>query len=247
MDKEKDLILRRKGYIPVEEYVAEKIIGKCQPTEFQREDFEEQIQAVRLYEELSEQFHQPGGDGYYIVQRCLQKYLDCKFIQKNNRFRFDVFEEKEKQEEYQYIARKRPKKPLVGTQADIYYLLFEADQQSAASRKCREYVASNKLQLTSVLISLIEQAVENLEADENIKLREYGRILRTAYMKPETAALEASALYQILGYTKKQYYTHRNHGITLVSEYLFGFFAGEAGLAELYLNGKEIIAPSIKR
>lgn len=258
MDKKKHLHLVEKGYLPVHDYVEKKLLQKIQRDASVKDGSDmtskayEFLSALREYEEISQRFHQQGGDGYYIVQRCLQNYLDYKFIKRNNHFRFDEFcddavEGPNREEKFQYIPVKRKREPMIGTQADIYYLLFEAEQESVASRRCKDYVKSNKLHLTAVLIRLIERVVSSMEHDERKKVRAYGRLLRVSYMEIEYADAEMTQIYQVLGCTKKQYYTARNHAITLVSETLFGILAGETGLAELYMNDNEIVIPSIKR
>ncbi|MCI9476718.1 MAG: hypothetical protein HFE71_09675 [Emergencia sp.] len=261
MDKKEHLHLVEKGYVPVQNYVNENLMQNLQDNSSEEKeaavcDF---FSSLRTYESASQRFHQPGGDGYYIVQKCLQKYLDYKFIKKNNHFRFNDFSDydeddradknlyTEQERQFQYIPVQRKKEPMIGTQADIYYLLFEAEQESVASRRCKDYVKSNKLHLTAVLTSLIERVVTSMDNDERKKIRTYGNILRTTYMEMEYAEMEMTDLYQILHCSKKQYYTARNHAITLVSETLFGILAGETGLAELYINQDEIIIPSIKR
>lgn len=258
MDKKKDLYLVEKGYLPVHDYVKEELIQKLQRDTPDKNGLEAEsktydfLSALRQYAEASQRFHQQGGDGYYIVQKCLQKYLDYKFIKRNNHFRFDEFcddvaESEGQEKKFQYIPVKRKKEPMVGTQADIYYLLFEAEQESVASRRCKDYVKSNKLHLTAVLIRLIERVVSSMEHDDRKKVRTYGRLLQVSYMEIEYADAEMTQIYQALGCTKKQYYTARNHAITLVSETLFGILAGETGLAELYMKDNEIVIPSIKR
>lgn len=244
MKKMEEKSLREKGFIPVEEYVAKHIEECREEAALNAEKLGELLASIRAYEEASARFHQPDGDGYRIVLRCLQKYLDCKFIQKNRKFRFDVRESGisgDGESEYQYIARKKNAKQMIGTQADIYYLLFEAEQDSVAARRCKDYVHSGKLHLTAVLIHLIEQAVQFMDESEVKRMREYGRILRTVYMTAAHAEMESAELYGLLGYTKKQYYTLRNQAISVLSEYLFGYFAGEKGLADLYIKGSEII------
>lgn len=240
MDEKMDKNLREKGYIPVEEYTAEYI--GTNGNLFEKGNAAQVASAIRVYEEASEQFHRPGGDGYYIAQRCLQRYLDLKFLQKNRKFRFA-----ESEGEYEYVPRKkggRSDRLLTGTQADIYYLLFEAGQESFAGRRCRDYASSGKLHLTAVMTELLEQAVSMMEESESAKIKEYGRLLRTAYMDPVFADLEAAELYKKLGYSKKQYYNLRSKSISLISEYLFGFFAGEKGMAEVYIRRDSIVIPA---
>ena len=240
MDEKMDKNLREKGYIPVEEYTAEYI--GTNGNLFEKGNAAQVASAIRVYEEASEQFHRPGGDGYYIAQRCLQRYLDLKFLQKNRKFRFA-----ESEGEYEYVPRKkggRSDRLLIGTQADIYYLLFEAGQESFAGRRCRDYASSGKLHLTAVMTELLEQAVSMMEESESAKIKEYGRLLRTAYMDPVFADLEAAELYKKLGYSKKQYYNLRSKSISLISEYLFGFFAGEKGMAEVYIRRDSIVIPA---
>lgn len=240
MDEKMDKNLREKGYIPVEEYTAEYI--GTNGNLFEKGNAAQVASAIRVYEEASEQFHRPGGDGYYIAQRCLQRYLDLKFLQKNRKFRFA-----ESEGEYEYVPRKkggRSDRLLTGTQADIYYLLFEAGQESFAGRRCRDYASSGKLHLTAVMTELLEQAVSMMEESESAKIQEYGRLLRTAYMDPVFADLEAAELYKKLGYSKKQYYNLRSKSISLISEYLFGFFAGEKGMAEVYIRRDSIVIPA---
>lgn len=243
MDERLDRSLREKGYIPVEEYTA-AYIGDSSNL-FRQKDPAQTISAIRNYEEASEQFHRPGGDGYYIAQRCLQRYLDLKFLQKNRKFRFA-----ESESEFEYVPRRKggsDSRTLTGTQADIYYLLFEAGQESFAGRRCRDYASSGKLHLTAVMTELLEQAVSMMEESESAKIKEYGRLLRTAYMEPDFADLEAAELYKKLGYSKKQYYNLRSRSISLMSEYLFGFFAGEKGMAEVYIRRDSIVIPAAEK
>lgn len=248
MDKIKDKELREKGYEPVEEYIRDNVLsireGKIK-YEFDR--IENILRSIRFYQEASEQFHGPGGDGYQIVQRCLRKYLDYKFIRENNRFRFSNYcGESEDSGEYVYTPVKRTvEEKLRGSRADIFYLLHQADQNSAASRRCRSYVDSNKLHLTSVLIFMVEKSIEAMDADESERIRVFGKLLRTAYLEETAGEVEASQIYTALGYSKTHYYRLRSEAITFLSECLFGVLAGESGLAELYIDKHGIIIPAI--
>jgi len=225
--------LSEKGYIPIEDFVKEDIL-EVKGLNEELKGYE-RILKLNQYFLASVSFHQPGGDGYKLVLNCLQKYLDFKFIRENNTFRFDelLFD--------QHVSvTPTDKESMEGTRADIYYLLHEADQNSIASRRCINYVRSNRLHLTAVLVQLIERIVDNLEKNSLKTYREYARIIKTVYMTPEYAECDVTTLYEILSCTKKQYYRLRNGAISLLSETLFGIFAGEHGFNELYIRGCEI-------
>ena len=248
MDKIKDKELRENGYKPVEEYVRDNVLPICESkTKYELACMETLLRAIRFYQEASEQFHGPGGDGYQIVQRCLKKYLDYKFIRENNQFRFSNYcSAPEDTGEYVYTpVRRTVEEKLRGSRADIFYLLHQADQNSAASRRCRDYVDSNKLHLTSVLIFMMEKSIEAMESDESDRIRVFGKLLRTAYLEEPSGEVEASQVYTALGYSKTHYYRLRSEAITFLSECLFGILAGESGLAELYIDKQGIIIPAI--
>ncbi len=253
MEKKKHLQLVQAGYAPVSSYVQQHMIRNLEACSTNPDGLGDFLSALKAYTEASSRFHRPGGDGYAIVQKCLQRYLDYKFIQKNQQFRFADIVENETQIPAKHKdinahgSEKEQSVSLHGTRADIDYLLFAADQNSVASRRCKEYVYSSKLHLTAVLIRLIEQAVHAMETDGRAKIQKFGEILRITYMELQYAEIEVSALYPILGCSKKQYYNLRNQAITMVSEMLFGILAGENGLAELYMNEREIILPSTKK
>lgn len=224
------------------------------------ESAERLLKAVRQYEEASEKFHSADGDGYYIARKCLQNYLDYKFIQENNHFRFEDrtydFSDGRDTEGPMSSGSYGSQEPgffvpedltfMTGTQADIYYLLYQAEQTSAASRRCREYTESRRLHLTAVLVRLLERTVTSMETAEVPRYREYGRLLRIVYMEKQYAGAEVAELFKILDYGKKQYYRIRNEAISFLSRNLFGIFAGETGMAELYIRKDEIIIPSIR-
>ena len=65
-------------------------------------------------------------------------------------------------------------------------------------------------------------------------------------MEKQYAETEVADLLKILGYGKKQYYRIRSEAISFLSRNLFGIFAGETGMAELYIGEDEIIIPSIR-
>ncbi len=210
---------------------------------------DERIANLNLYFQISEQFHQPKGEGYKLVLHCLQKYLDFKFIRENNHFRFreNLFDRRVEvlsdngNDGYSYMVSNQGAPSIMdGTKADIYYLLHEADQDGIASRRCISYVNSNKLHLTAVLIQLIERIVDNLEKNQLKKYREYGLVIRTAYMSIEYADLDVFSIFELVGFSKKKYYRIRNAAITLISETLFGILAGEHGFADLYIENDEI-------
>lgn len=230
----------------VENFVSERILSSSVNEPL---SFDERITNLNLYFQISENFHQPKGEGYKLVLHCLQKYLDFKFIKDNNQFRFgeNLFDQRVKivsdnvADTYQYVVSDHNiPEAMTGTQADIYYLLHEADQDSIASRRCISYVNSNRLHLTAVLIQLIERIVDNLEANQLKKYQEYGSVIRTAYMTPEYADLDIFAIFELLGFSKKKYYRVRNAAISLISETLFGVLAGEHGFANLYVQENEI-------
>ena len=218
---------------------------------------------MNQYFEASAAFHQPGGDGYKLVLNCLQKYLDFKFIRENNTFRFDesLFDQRvsivgdNDLGQVNYVVHDQPMNyqsdfqgnSLDGTKADIYFLLNEADQNGIAARRCLNYMQSNRLNLTAVLIQLIERIIDNLERDSIKRYQEYGRVLRTAYMTPEYSDYDVFALFDVVGCSKKQYYRLRNAAITLVSETMFGIFAGENGFADLYMCNGEIRIPALTK
>lgn len=231
----------------VDKFVNERIL-QSQNVE-KRLPIDERISNLNLYFQISEQFHQPKGDGYKLVLHCLQKYLDFKFIRENNQFRFreNLFDQRvevlsdNRNDEYSYmVSDQGAPSTMDGTKADIYYLLHEAEQEGIASRRCISYVNSNKLHLTAVLIQLIERIVDNLEKNQLKKYREYGLVIRTAYMSIEYADLDVFSIFELVGFSKKKYYRIRNAAITLISETLFGILAGEHGFADLYIENDEI-------
>ncbi|MGN0659560.1 MAG: hypothetical protein ACI4LA_08135 [Emergencia sp.] len=256
MKKSIEMILIEAGFINIEKYVDERIVNGS--------SWQERIRALRQYQAASEKFHCPGGDGYNCVLNCLQKYLDYKFIRTNNEFRFGehlfdcdgagadicVSTLGENPAEYTYIANSRTKpidrRPMAGTRADIYYLLHEAEQIDIASRRCIEYVSSNRLHLSAVLTQLIERIVETLESDGQARRRQFGQLIRTAYMDPDFADSDMTAIYNHLGVSKKQYYRIRNQAIELISETLFGILSGEQGLTELYIRDDTIVIPVMR-
>ena len=240
--------------IHIEDYVEKKILQTGTDTELGT--LYESAKNLNWYFDASDAFHQPKGEGYKLVLHCLQKYLDFKFIQENNSFRFQetlfddsiLIDTQEADSSVGYqMKREVPSGHFMdGTRADIYYLLNEADQDSIAARRCINYVNSNKLHLTAVLIQLIERMVHNLERNPLRKYQEYARVLKTVYMTPEYAELDVFSLFEVLGCTKKQYYRLRNDAVTLLSKTLFGILAGEHGFASLYLeDGKIRIFDSI--
>ena len=228
----------------VEDFVNERILNPN--FDEMHDDWDDRIASLNWYFDLSDAFHKPKGDGYKLVLNCLRKYLDFKFIQENNSFRFQekLFDERveitagEEPDSYSYMVSDHKMNDwLEGSRADIYYLLHEADQEGIASRRCISYVNSNRLHLTAVLIQLIERIVDNLEQHPLKKYQEYAMVLRAAYMTPEYAELDIFELFDVLNIKKKKYYRIRNEAITLTSEALFGILAGEYGFADLYLSG----------
>ena len=239
---------RQMNYTNIDEYVENEILHV--DTDGEVDTLYESARNLNWYFDASDAFHQPKGEGYKLVLHCLRKYLDFKFIRENNSFRFHeelfgnsvtVLPDGEYLGE-QYVLNERSESACVadGTRADIYYLLNEADQNGIASRRCINYVNSNRLHLTAVLIQLIERIVENLERDPLKKHRDYAKVLRCAYMSPEYAELDVFSLFDVIGCTKKQYYRFRSEAITLVSKTLFGILAGENGLARLYVEDGRI-------
>jgi len=247
-------VLEKKGFMEVHDYLDRKIVERQSNLEYL--NGYERLMNISQYFDASAAFHQPGGDGYKLVLNCLQKYLDFKFIRDNNTFRFDeslfddrvsIISDRDKIN-YEYIVHNQSpsyQSELEGTRADIYYLLNEADQNGIATRRCISYMHSNRLHLTAVLIQLIERAIENLENDIMQKHRDYARVIKTAYMTPEYAEADVFTLFEILKCSKKQYYRLRNAAITLLSETLFGIFAGENGFADLYIRNDEIRIPAM--
>ena len=248
--------LKDAGFMHIHEYVDEHI--------YHSGDCEKQVSAIHQYQVASDQFHLPGGDGFSCVISCLQKYLDYKFIQRNNHFRFgeelfdaaiEVYETTNRDDasQYKYVAnRKRykngdPGPILEGTQADLYFLLNMADQNCIAANRCIEYVTSNRLHLSAVLIQMIERIVEAMERDDIKKRQTCGEIIRKTYMDKNFADWEIMELYDYMGLTKRTYYRLRNQGITLISQTLFGILAGENGVAELYIKGDQIVLPDFDR
>ena len=244
------------GFMEVNQFLEEKIVERqCD------EDILNgyvRFTNINQYFNASSSFHQPGGDGYKLVLNCLQKYLDFKFIRENNTFRFDesLFDHRvsfvvnDDLDKLNYIIHDRPMEyeaEREGTRADIYYLLNEADQNGIATRRCMNYMQSNRLHLTAVLVQLIERIVNNLEKDVTKKHQEYAKVIKIAYMTPEYADCDVFTLFELVGCSKKQYYRLRNSAITLLSETLFGIFAGENGFAELYIRDDEIRIPALKR
>lgn len=238
--------LYAKGFVKLEDFVEENIVENKNDDNFDR------VLCINQYYDASVAFHQPGGDGYRLVLNCLQKYLDFKFIRENNSFRFEealfgqrvsVISDEKKDVYHQYRVREYEildREHSSGTQADIYYLLNEADQMGIASRRCISYVNSNRLHLTAVLVQLIERIIENLEKDSLQRHKEYAKIIKIVYMTPEYAELDVNSLFELLNVSRKQYYRIRNAAITLLSETLFGIFAGEHGFANLCIKENEI-------
>ena len=262
--KGKVLILKQKGkeklnamgYMEVNRFLDERIIVRQSAID----GLNGYIRFLNMnqYFDASCAFHQPGGDGYKLVLNCLQKYLDFKFIRENNTFRFDesLFDERvsfvidEQMGELDYVIHDQPmhyRAGYDGTRADIYFLLNEADQNGIATRRCMNYMNSNRLHLTAILVQLIERIVDNLEKDVTKKHQDYARIIKTAYMTPEYADCDVYALFDVIGCSKKQYYRLRNAAISLLSETLFGIFAGENGFAELYIGNNEIRIPALMK
>lgn len=248
--------LKDAGFMHIHEYVEEHIL--------EGDDSQEKIKALHQYQTASDNFHLPGGDGFSCVMNCLQKYLDYKFIQKNNHFRFgeqlfdaavEVYEMTGKDDaaQYKYVAnRKKYRKDdsgpiLEGTQADLYFLLNIADQNCIAANRCIEYVTSNRLHLSAVLIQMIERIVEAMENDDIRKRQTCGKIIRRTYMDKNFAEWEVMDIYEYMDIPKRTYYRMRNQGITLISQTMFGILAGEQGVAELYIRDDKIILPDLDR
>lgn len=268
MDKEKKARLREKGYVPLEEFMPDNLFETVQfdgdeeevscAAESEAGCFEHKLKQVRAYLEASDRFHQPGGDGHFIMMYCLQNYLDYKFIKQNSQFRFDVseypgyldFEEETDSSKYKKVKVKHKEsadRNYWASRADIYFLLNEVGQHSVAARRCMSYVNSNRLHLTAVLIKMIEHAVEIMENDASSKRRQYARLLRVTYMEQQYSECDVFELYEILGCSKRQYYRMRSSAVSLLSEILFGFFAGQSGLAELFLKDGDICFPEFFR
>ncbi len=248
--------LEENGFMEVHDYLESKIVER--QSNIEPVNGYERLMNINQYFDASAAFHQPGGDGYKLVLNCLQKYLDFKFIRDNNSFRFDeaLFDDRvsvlaDKDDlNFEYVVHDHPstyQTELDGTRADIYYLLNEADQNGIATRRCISYMHSNRLHLTAVLVQLIERIIDNLEKDIIQKHRDYARVIKTAYMTPEYAEADVFTLFEILKCSKKQYYRLRNAAITLLSETLFGIFAGENGFAELYIRNHEIRIPAMMK
>ncbi len=254
MKKESRDSLKDAGFMHIDEYVKNSIHAgnNCY----------KQVSELKQYQLASDNFHKPGGDGFSCITSCLQKYLDYKFIQENNHFRFgeSLFDEAveicqssklDDKSQYEYIAnRKRSynKRPIIeGTQADLYFLLNLADQSNLAANRCIEYVTSNKLHLSAVLIQMIERIVEAMERDEIDRRHIYAEIIRKTYMDKNFAIREVAEVYSYLELTKRTYYRLRNEAISLISQTMFGVLAGEHGLADLYIRDREIILPELKR
>ncbi len=244
------------GFMHIHEYVDDRICGDSEP--------KDRVSALQNYQQASEKFHLPGGDGFSCVSNCLQKYLDYKFIQRNNHFRFgeelfdaavEIFARPNRDDasQYRYIANRKESSNKVkegvleGTQADLYFLLNVADQNCIAANRCIEYVTSNRLHLSAVLIQMIERIVEAMEKDEIKKRRVCGEIIRKTYMDKNFADWEIMSIYEHMDLTKRTYYRLRNHGITLISQTLFGILAGEQGISDVYIKGSEIILPELDR
>ena len=236
-----------KESLHVNDFVNDRILNSVHQGE--KASWDDCVSSLNWYFELSDAFHKPKGEGYKLVLNCLHKYLDFKFIRENNCFRFQegLFDERIEvvpgSEKYSYnyrVSDQVMNNFIDGSKADIYYLLHEADQEGIASRRCINYVNSNRLHLTAVLIQLIERIVDNLERNPLKKYQEYGRVLRAAYMTPENAELDVFSIFEVLGMKKKKYYRIRNAAISLVSETLFGVLAGENGFAELYVEEEKI-------
>lgn len=244
------------GFMHIHEYVEEHIL--------ENDDYQEKIIALHQYQTASDDFHLSGGDGFFCVMNCLQKYLDYKFIQKNNQFRFgeqlfdaavEVYEMSGKDDaaQYRYVANGKqsgetdPGSILEGTQADLYFLLNIADQNCLAANRCIEYVTSKKLHLSAVLIQMIERIVEALENDDIKRRQTCGEIIRKTYMDKDFAEWEIVDIYEYMDIPKRTYYRLRNQAITLISQTLFGILAGEQGMADLYIKGDKIILPDLER
>lgn len=248
--------LENAGFMHIHEYVDEHIFGDA--------ELKDRLAALHQYQLASESFHLPGGDGFSCVSVCLQKYLDYKFIQRNGHFRFgeELFDaaveiygsdESDDASQYKYIAnrkkyRKGDKGPVLeGTQADLYFLLNMADQNCIAANRCIEYVTSNRLHLSAVLIQMIERIVDAMEHDDIKKRQICGEIIRKTYMDKNFADWEIIDIYEYMDMTKRTYYRLRNQGISLISQTLFGLLAGEQGIAELYIKGDQIVLPALDK
>lgn len=260
MWKGKVLILKQKGkekldamgFMEVNQFLDERIVER--QSSIDGLNGYARFLNINQYFDASAAFHQPGGDGYKLVLNCLQKYLDFKFIRENNTFRFDdsLFDQRvslvmdEDLGDFDYVVHEQSaeyRTDMNGTRADIYYLLNEADQNGIATRRCLNYVNSNRLHLTAILVQMIERIVDNLEKDASKRYQDYAKVIKTAYMVPEYAECDCFALFDLVGCSKKQYYRLRNQAISLLSQTLFGIFAGENGFAELYIRNEEIRIP----
>lgn len=109
--------------------------------------------------------------------------------------------------QYKYIAnkkkyRKGDKGPVLeGTQADLYFLLNMADQNCIAANRCIEYVTSNRLHLSAVLIQMIERIVDAMEHDDIKKRQICGEIIRKTYMDKNFADWEIIDIYEYMDMT----------------------------------------------
>lgn len=244
MNNEEKLLAE--GYVHLDEYVFRHILEKLNKDNALR-NAQDWISEIDYYLSVSSKFHEVGGTGYRIIQKCLKHFRDYKFINVKNEFRFQVDAKVSDSGRLVYLGSeeskgKFKKNQLIGTKADIYYLLNEAEQSDYAARRFKEYVNSNKLHLTAILIHLIEDNVDRLLKENSKRYKGYGRILYEAYINPDNIDLDIGSLYDILGLSKKTYYKLRSEAITLMSQLIFGVLPMEKGIAELYIKDGKIVS-----
>lgn len=246
MIKSREEKIKARGYELLEEYAINNIASRLSPREAYA-CINEWMPQLENYYESSDAFHENGGDGYKMMQRCLKHFKDYKFVNINSEFRFQRDEYVSDSGRIKYIKsekvnNKNPRNPLMGTKADIYYLLNEADQNDVAARRCRNYANSSKLHLTAIITYIIEKTVERMLQDDVKRIREYGKILYEAYLNPKNDEMDMNQLYELVGMSKKKFYTVRGEAISMLSRIVFGILPGEYGFSKLYIKDGEIIS-----
>lgn len=78
--------------------------------------------------------------------------------------------------------------------------------------------------------------------DDVKRIREYGKILYEAYLNPKNDEMDMNQLYELVGMSKKKFYTVRGEAISMLSRIVFGILPGEYGFSKLYIKDGEIIS-----
>lgn len=264
MKQSKEEKIKEKGYQLIEEYAINNIISRLNSRDVYR-CLEEWMPELEFYYESADSFHKIGGSGYKIIQRCLKHFKDYKFVNVNSEFRFQREEYVSDSGRIKYlksenlnnaasnntasgnksqVKKNSPIKnnPLMGTKADIYYLLNEADQNDYAARRCKGYINSSKLHLTAILTFIIETTVQRLMEHDMKRFREYGIVIYEEYMNPDNDEKDMEELYKLVGMSKKKFYNVRGEAISIISKIVFGILPGEMGFSKFYIKNGDIVS-----